>query len=74
MFNSNYFESRDKLYEWRTCKLQLVLMIGTLTKGFYLLGSTSFEVNCDVIVELALDSEHVIGLHAASLEFRKTVC
>jgi hypothetical protein len=48
-------------------------MKGTLTRGFYLLGNTSFDVNSDVIVELALDLEHVIVLHAASLEYGKTV-
>jgi len=48
-------------------------MKGKLTRGFYLLGSTSFHVNSHVIVELARDSEHVSGLHLGSLEFRTTV-
>jgi hypothetical protein len=48
-------------------------MKGMLTTGFCLLGSTSFDANSDVTVELALNSEHVFGFRAASLEFGTTV-
>jgi len=73
VFNSDFCGSRNKLDEWPNSELHLLLMNGTLTRGFYLFGSTSFDLYSDVIVELAWDSEHVSGLHLGSLEFRTTV-
>jgi len=72
VFNSNCFGSRNKSNEWRKSKLPSCSNERNADERL-LHGSTSFDVKFDVIVELALRSEHVSRLRPARLEFRTTL-